>query len=191
MDPLKYQAAGDRGQEAGAHELLTLKLRYQPPEGGASTLLTYPLVDSEARFSAASADLQFAAAVASFGMLLRNSQHRGNASYAAVLETAAAARGEDQRGLRGEFLELVRSAQHLAGERVGAVSAVWQRANVVHAAPRPQKPVLVAGHGGPTWGAFALGLATGAVTVFATVIVAFCLVRSAMRPVRSRALKRP
>jgi hypothetical protein len=160
--------------------LLTLKMRYQPPQGGASTLLTYPLVDSEARFSAASTDLQFAAAVASFGMLLRNSQHKGNASYAAVLETAAAARGADKRGLRGEFLELVKSAQRLAGERVGAVSAAWQRANVVHVA---QRPVVIATRGGQTWGVFALGLGTGALIVFVTAVAVIFIARAAMRPI--------
>ena len=185
VDGLKYQESGGRGQEteaARSGELLTLKLRYQPPEGGTSTLLTYPLVDSEARFSAASADLQFAAAVASFGMLLRNSQHKGNASYAAVLETAAAARGDDQRGLRGEFLELVRSAQRLAGENVGAVPAVWQRPIVVNGLPGP-RPVTVTAQGGTTWGMFALGLATGALLAFVTAAAAIVVARAAMRPV--------
>jgi Ca-activated chloride channel family protein len=108
-------------------ELLTLKLRYQPPGGGASTLLEYPVNDSGARFASASPDLQFATAVASFGMLLRNSSHKGDASYAAVLETASACRGEDQRGRRGEFLELVRAAQRLSGEKLSIVPAGWPR----------------------------------------------------------------
>jgi hypothetical protein len=64
--------------------------------------------------------------VATFGMLLRNSEFKGNASYAAVLETAAAARGVDKHGLRVEFLTLVEAAQRLAGERVGLLPAAWQ-----------------------------------------------------------------
>ena len=157
VDPLKYQAAeergrktDDRGQETAvaSDELLTLKLRYQPPSGGASTLMTFPLQDSGGRFASASSDMQFAAAVATFGMLLRHSQFKGNASYAAVLETAVAARGEDQHGLRSEFLKLVEAAQRLAGERVGAIPAGWQlsRRPIAHATFSPAietyRPVL-------------------------------------------------
>jgi Ca-activated chloride channel family protein len=131
VDPLKYQRTEDRGQETAASgrreppdgvaaELLTLKLRYQPPAGGKSTLMAYPLTDGGQRFASASGDLQFAASVASFGMLLRGSKFKGEASYAAVLELAAASRGDDKHGLRGEFLELVKAAQRLSGEPIGA-----------------------------------------------------------------------
>src|SRR5207247_370508 len=106
----KYQGARGSGELAVgsreaklvdaelASELLTLKLRYQPPAGGASTLLTFPVKDGGAKFGSASPDLQFAAAVASFGMLLRNSKFKGDVSYDAVLETATATRGEDKHG---------------------------------------------------------------------------------------------
>jgi len=188
VDPLKYQGPGVRGQEpekltdaARSGELLTLKLRYQPPAGGASTLLTYPLHDSDARFSAASADLQFAAAVASFGMLLRNSQHKGNASYAAVFETAAAARGKDERGLRGEFLELVKSAQRLAGEKVGAIPAVWLPANHVRLDVRPAQPKTLSGL--PARFAFALGLVTGALVIVGVTAACVLLAHAQCRPI--------
>jgi len=146
VDPLKYQETGDRSQGPGASrqtadsrlptpdsrlteaaasgELLTLKLRYQPPAGGQSTLLTFPLKDSGQRFGSASSDMQFASAVASFGMLLRNSKFKGQSSYAAVLETAAAARGEVKHELRAEFLKLVEAAKRLSGEPIG-MAPLW------------------------------------------------------------------
>jgi len=160
VDPLKYQEPGARGQEPGAAgqiadarlteaaktgELLTLKLRYQPPAGGQSTLMTFPLTDSGSRFTSASGDMQFATAVASFGMLLRNSKFKGNASYAAVLETASAARGEDKHGLRAEFLTLVQAAQRLTGEPVG-MTPHWLptgRAVVIGAPRVGQQPVVI------------------------------------------------
>ncbi|HZN35928.1 MAG TPA: VWA domain-containing protein, partial [Pirellulaceae bacterium] len=127
VDPLKYQppAKRDGGSDsdaasvpaAVAEELLTLKLRYQPPHGGASRLMAFPLKDSGQKFGQATSDFQFAAAVASFGMLLRGSRHRGDTSYAAVLETAQASRGKDEHGYRAEFLELVQSAQELANAK--------------------------------------------------------------------------
>jgi Ca-activated chloride channel family protein len=131
VDPLKYQGTGDRGQEsekpAGdiVSELLTLKLRYQPPSGGKSTLLTFPVKESGAKFGAASPDFQFASAVASFGMLLRNSKFKGETTFGAVLETASAAKGADEHGLRGEFLELVKAAQQLSGEKVSRAPPAW------------------------------------------------------------------
>ena len=134
VDPLKYQPAGGERPAASssadvAAELLTLKLRYQRPQGGASTLLTFPLKDSGQKFGQATSDFQFAAAVASFGMLLRGSRHRGDTSYAAVLETAQAALGTDDHGYRSEFLQLVQSAQQLSGAPGGerSVPQSWSQ----------------------------------------------------------------
>jgi Ca-activated chloride channel family protein len=155
VDPLRYQETGDRGQETAAEgresgvsgELLTLKLRYQPPAGGKSTLMSYPLTDGGQRFASASGDLQFAASVASFGMLLRGSKHKGQSSFAAVLELAAASKGEDKHGLRGEFLELVKAAQQLSGEPIGALPSfpVQPPVAVTPAAVTPQPVALRCG----------------------------------------------
>ena len=132
VDALKYQAPRaepaakpmELTPAAQSGELLTLKLRFQPPAslpgvpgGGASTLLSFAVKDSGQRFGAASKEFQFAASVASFGMLLKNSRHKGNATYASVLETAIAARGADRRGLRNEFLQMVTAAQGLASHQ--------------------------------------------------------------------------
>src|SRR5205085_297847 len=119
-DPLKYQAEGVQGSgfrvqkndgsadfrlpnpdsrvtdPAKSGELLTLKLRYKEPDGETSKLLEYPLKDRGHSFHSASPDFQFAAAVASFGMILRGSQHRGNATLDAVAEIASGAMGKDE-----------------------------------------------------------------------------------------------
>jgi hypothetical protein len=58
---------------------------------------------------------------------------------------------------------------------------VWQRANVVHVAP--QRPVIVSDQGGPTWGVFALGLASGAVIVFVAAVAVILIARAGMRPI--------
>lgn len=125
VDPLKYQAPRaepaakpmDLTPAAQSGELLTLKLRFQPPAGGASALLSFAVKDSGQRFGAASKEFQFAASVASFGMLLKNSRHKGSATYASVLETAVATRGADKHGLRNEFLQMVTAAQGLSDRR--------------------------------------------------------------------------
>jgi Ca-activated chloride channel family protein len=61
----------------------------------------------------ASADFKFAAAVAEFGMLLRDSEHKGSGTFAAVLEWAQQGKGGDTNGYRAGFIELVRKAQAL------------------------------------------------------------------------------
>jgi Ca-activated chloride channel family protein len=72
-------------------------------------------------FENASTNLRFAAAVAEFGMLLRGSAHRGEATLAHVTDTAAGALGTDPGGLRAEFLDLVREAGALLPHRGGPI----------------------------------------------------------------------
>ncbi len=114
VDPLKYQP--DRltaESDLSRQELLTLKIRYKEPEADESKRLVFPLSDSGTSFEQASTDFQFAAAVASFGMLLRHSSYKGNATYESTLEMAAAAKGPDEQGYRAELLDLIRRAQLL------------------------------------------------------------------------------
>jgi Ca-activated chloride channel family protein len=126
-EPLKYQpkdtvaAKPEAPAEAGpaSSELLTLKLRYKEPTGDTSQERAFPLEDTGTTFENASTNLRFAAAVAEFGMLLRSSEHRGQASLAHVTATAAGALGADPGGLRAEFLDLVREAGALLPHRGG------------------------------------------------------------------------
>ncbi len=139
VDPLKYQQPIEYGAEgpggyggeyggrggyggsakpqAASNELLTLKLRYKLPDADKSTKLEFPITDRGGSFAEATKDFRFAAAVASFGMLLRNSEHQGETSFDAVSEIAHSALGDDPHGYRGEFLELVRLAKALTGEQ--------------------------------------------------------------------------
>ena len=115
VDPLKYQTpTRPSDDEEVSEDLLTLKLRYKEPEADTSKLLEFPVLDGGTRFGQASPDFQFAAAVASFGMLLRGSEHKGTATYDAVLEIAASAKGPDVHGYRAEFLDMVRRAKTLS-----------------------------------------------------------------------------
>ena len=99
--------------------MLTVKLRHKAPEGDASER-SYEegLIDRGAPgdYANASADFRFAAAVASFGMVLRDSPHKGDATLGSALELAQEARGEDPNGYRAGFVELVRHARVLARE---------------------------------------------------------------------------
>ncbi len=91
----------------------TIRLRYKEPKGHTSRLLTASVVDYGRSAYDASADMQFAAAVAEMGMLLRNSPHKGSASFADVAKLARIAQGEDLDGTREEFVALIDSARAL------------------------------------------------------------------------------
>jgi Ca-activated chloride channel homolog len=64
-------------------------------------------------YAKASGDFKFAASVASFGMVLRRSAHRGSATLDAALELAQEGLGSDQAGYRREFLNLIRRAKEV------------------------------------------------------------------------------
>ena len=116
VDPLKYVAKAKSAAEpsAGSEEMLTVKLRHKAPDGDKSELTERVLIDQGAGFANASPDLKFAAAVAEFGMLLRDSAHKGSGTFGAVLEWAREGKGSDPNGYRAGFIELVKKAQGLS-----------------------------------------------------------------------------
>ncbi len=119
VDPLKYQThdvASVRTSPAGTGfaELLTVKLRHKKPDGDQSTVTERTLTDNGTAFANASVDLKFAAAVAEFGMILRDSPHKGTGTFGAVIEWAQEGKGADNAGYRAGFIELARKAQALA-----------------------------------------------------------------------------
>jgi Ca-activated chloride channel family protein len=84
-------------------ELMFVKLRYKSPDGDKSDLLEQPVA---AEALPMSNDFEFAAAVALFGMLLRNSRYSGDGTWNTVLELA---KPSDEK-YRLEFIELVKKA---------------------------------------------------------------------------------
>ena len=102
-------AAGEASQP-----LLTAKLQLSTRGNDAALRLIQAAVsDAEFDFATAPSDLKFAAAVAEFGMILRDSEYKGNGSLKQVLEWAEQGRGPDLNGYRSDFVELVRKAQAL------------------------------------------------------------------------------
>jgi Ca-activated chloride channel family protein len=96
---------------------MTVQLRYKQPKGDDSTLLRLPVVAEPRELSSTSDDFRFSAAVASYGMLLAGSEHRGKATWVSTQQLAQAALGEDPSCRRHRFLELVGQAGMLAGDR--------------------------------------------------------------------------
>src|SRR5438552_4671287 len=90
----------------GRGKIAELRLRYKEPASEASQLITASVTGEGKSIYEAPADLQFAAAVAEFGMLLRHSKYKGAATYADVLALARAMRGSELEGYREEFLRM-------------------------------------------------------------------------------------
>ena len=113
VDDLKYQKKVKPALQpvTGSKELLTVKLRYKAPDEDISKKLELPLVDNKG--NNVSSDFRFAAAVAMFGQLLRDSDFKGDATYAQVIAMAKTALDNDKRGYRREFLRLVETADGL------------------------------------------------------------------------------
>ncbi|MBV8518870.1 MAG: DUF3520 domain-containing protein [Acidobacteria bacterium] len=99
-----------RGDARGG-TLSTLKVRYKEPHAWRSRLVTAEAVDEGKSAYEASVDLQFAASVAEFGLLLRDSPNKESASYDDALHLARVSQGADLDGMRGEFLALLDKAK--------------------------------------------------------------------------------
>ena len=139
VDPLRYQERGASGAVAGngtgsgesavagyhgsgtdesrpfpkdtPRELCNIKLRYKDPEALTSKLFSTTVGTDIKKAGETTDRFRFSAAVAEFGMILRNSKYSGNATVEDVVSLASGARGTDPDGYRAEFIRLVQSAK--------------------------------------------------------------------------------
>jgi Ca-activated chloride channel family protein len=117
VDALKYQRSAQPAPQrvaVASSELMTVKVRYKKPDGAVSTLVTVPVAGHN---TASARNLSFAAAVAQFGMLLRDSPFKADATWADVVRLASSSRGDDRDGYRAEFARLVELAAALDRQR--------------------------------------------------------------------------
>jgi Ca-activated chloride channel family protein len=78
---LKYR----KTQLVDSNDLMTVKLRYKQPDGDESKLLVRTVNAADFHGLQPSDNFQFASEVAEFGLLLRDSEFKGNASYGKVI----------------------------------------------------------------------------------------------------------
>ncbi|MBL9019265.1 MAG: VWA domain-containing protein [Myxococcales bacterium] len=116
VDDLKYQQKPAPAPASASQELLTVKIRYKEPDGKTSKLLSRPLANTKVELAKTSADLRWAAAMAGFGMMLRESPHRGNLNWVQVQAMAKGAVGTDAEGYRAQALLLIEQAVKLSSK---------------------------------------------------------------------------
>lgn len=117
VDGLKYQSvpAIQPTDAARSGEMMTVKLRYKQPEGKVSQLIELPVNDEGRSLANSPPDFRFAAAVAGFGLLLRDSSYKGALTWEQVRRLAQEAKGSDPNGYRGEFIQLIDKARGIVG----------------------------------------------------------------------------
>jgi Ca-activated chloride channel family protein len=111
VDSLKYQWNNKTPKGPITNELLTIKLRYKKPDENTSMLLQQAVADKHLDLEQTSDNFRFSAAVAEFGMLLRDSKFIQKGSFQQVLSLAKSAAGKDANGYRAEFTRLVSAGE--------------------------------------------------------------------------------
>jgi len=103
---LKYSQVQQNGNQYSS-ELATIKFRYKKPDGDKSTEIVQTIADTAVPLAVASGDFKFAAAVAWFGLKLRDSKLVPNKDVEAIKKLATEGIVTDPEGYRAEFIRLV------------------------------------------------------------------------------------
>ncbi len=110
---LRYQTTVINESAAAKDELMTIKFRYKKPKEDTSRLLVYPVKNVPLELNKTTGDYRFAASVAEWGQILRNSKYKEKSSFDNVIELASQSTGQDTEGYRREFIQLVKLSEEL------------------------------------------------------------------------------
>ncbi|WKV13208.1 von Willebrand factor type A domain-containing protein [Marivirga harenae] len=115
IDDLKYQENKQKTEKvAYGDELLTVKFRYKAPNEEVSQLIVKTVDNTITALGKTSDNFRWSAAVATYGMLLKDSDYLEKGDYKLVTDLAQSAKGKDENGYRIEFIKLVESSSLLA-----------------------------------------------------------------------------
>lgn len=112
VDPLKYQKPEAKPAN-NSSEVMTVKFRYKDPQSDVSKMELVTVTDKTTDINKTSDDFRFAASVVEYGLLLRDSQFKQNASFDHLITMAKTAKGKDDDGYRAEFIRLAENAKNL------------------------------------------------------------------------------
>ncbi|WP_375579631.1 von Willebrand factor type A domain-containing protein [Marivirga tractuosa] len=115
IDDLKYQKNEPKTEKLTyGDELLTVKFRYKAPDEEVSQLIVKTVENSIKALDKTSDNFRWSAAVATYGMLLKDSDYLEKGDYKLVTDLAKSAKGQDENGYRIEFIKLVESSSMMA-----------------------------------------------------------------------------
>jgi Ca-activated chloride channel family protein len=107
---LKYQESRIKPAADSAGEIMTVKFRYKPIGQTESKLIEKAVKDEHTPLAQSSENFRFSAAVAGFGMLLRDSKFKADLTYDDVIKLAKGGKGKDDNGDRAEFINMVQTS---------------------------------------------------------------------------------
>lgn len=110
---LKYQKSTVKSEAYKADEICSIKFRYKKPDGEKSILLENVIKNNNKSLDESSDNFKFSAAVAEWGLLLRESKFKSDASFENVVKLAKASKGDDTEGYRIEFIKLAEATGQL------------------------------------------------------------------------------
>ncbi|MBZ0098066.1 MAG: VWA domain-containing protein, partial [Taibaiella sp.] len=113
---LKYQNNVTGVSVPASAELATIKFRYKKPNGKTSMEMAHVVNTGMRNLYHAGVNARFATSVAMFGMLLKDSEHKGEATYDKVLALGKSGKSYDEEGYRAEYLQLVKKAAKMANK---------------------------------------------------------------------------
>jgi Ca-activated chloride channel family protein len=113
VDPLRYSQDTKPLTTSFSDEFANIKFRYKGPDSDQSKLIIHTVKNNAVSLAKASDNFRFAASVAGFGMLLRNSEFKGDLNYKQVISLANGSLGNDAEGYRKEYISLVKKAMEL------------------------------------------------------------------------------
>lgn len=114
IDELKYQTSKLDPKTSAGNELMTVKFRYKKPDGETSKLIVHSLINDNVSPEKTSDNFRWAASVAAFGMMLRESEFLNKYSEDSIIRLAQSAKGEDKEGYRAEFISLLKADKMVA-----------------------------------------------------------------------------
>ena len=105
---MKYQA----NQVAVSSEIATIKTRYKLPNESKSKAYN-EIANDPIEFNITSDNFKWAASVAMFGLVLRDSKYKQQSDINKVLQFTKQSLGNDEHGYRSEFISLVHKVKDL------------------------------------------------------------------------------
>jgi len=113
IDPLKYQKKEQASNHNFQNEVATLKFRYKKPDESSSIADSITIVEPKDRQTITSSTFKLTAGITQFGMMLRDSEFKGNSTVENTVELIKSGRGADEEGYVGEMIRMIESAQAL------------------------------------------------------------------------------
>ena len=117
IDDLKFQKTKTRTKAKRTNEWVHIKFRYKKPEGRKSLLIERAVVNQNTKLKDSSNNFKWSAAVAEFGLLLRDSKYKGKATWLHLPDKAKNGKGDDKNGYRQEMIDLIQKGSLLAANK--------------------------------------------------------------------------